>query len=162
MADQPNAKRVLAAQAWRQIFNFVISTVEVRDRVLERLKLTPGDSRVLMSLNDREGRTMRSLADEWGCDASTATWMVARLADRGLAERRAVPNDRRIRLIVLTPRGTRSKRDLLAKLYAPPAPMLRLGRRDLLTLRDATAKLPAGPLPPSPVSAPPRTASAPR
>lgn len=154
MADRRRSKRVLAAQAWRQIFDFVISTVELRDRVLERLRLTPGDSRVLMSLDSLEGRTMRSLADEWGCDASTATWMVARLASRGLAARRAVPNDRRIRLIVLTPAGLRSKRDLLAKLYAPPPPMLDLRRGDLLALRDATARLPTGSTRSSPVSAP--------
>jgi DNA-binding MarR family transcriptional regulator len=145
---------VLAAQAWRQIFNFVISTVEGRDQALERLRLTPGDSRVLMSLDGRKGRAMRSLADEWGCDAATATWMVARLADRGLAARRTAPNDGRVRLIVLTPRGARSKRDLLATLYAPPPPMLGLRRRELLALRDATARLPTGSAPPSPVSAP--------
>jgi DNA-binding MarR family transcriptional regulator len=160
MADPRREKRVLATQAWQQIFNFVVSTVEVRDRVLERLRLTPGDSRVLMSLHGREGRTMRSLADEWGCDASTATWMVARLVDRGLTARRAVPNDRRIRLIVLTPRGARSKRELLAKLYAPPPPLLGLRRGDLIALRDATAKLPTSPLPPSPLSAPAERLSA--
>lgn len=158
MADRRHAKRVLAAEAWRHIFNFVVSTVEVRDRVLERLGLTPGDSRVLMTLDSREGRTMRALAEEWGCDASTATWMVARLADRGLAERRAVPGDRRVRNIALTPSGAKTRRELVRTFYAPPPALLDLGRDDLLVLRDATAKLPASPVPPSPVSAPRRTA----
>jgi DNA-binding MarR family transcriptional regulator len=160
MAGQRHAKRVLAAEAWRQIFNFVISTVEVRDRVLERLRLTPGDSRVLMSLDGRDGRTMRSLAEEWGCDASTATWMVARLADRGLAERRTVPSDRRVRKIALTSSGANTRRELVRTFYAPPPALLDLGRDDLRALRDATAKLPTSPTPPSPVSAPRRTASA--
>jgi len=158
MADPRDAKKVLAADAWRQIFNFVVSTVEVRDRVLERLKLTPGDSRVLMSLDGREGRTMRSLAEEWDCDPSTATWMVARLADRGLAERRAVARDRRVRNIALTPRGTETRRELVRTFYAPPPALIDLGRNDLRALRDATAKLPTSPRPPSPMSAPRRTA----
>jgi DNA-binding MarR family transcriptional regulator len=158
MVDQRRKKRALAAEAWRQIFNFVVGTVEVRDRALQHLGLTPGDSRVLMSLDRREGRTMRSLADEWGCDASTATWMVARLADRGLAERRAVRTDRRLRLIVLTSRGAKSKRELLSRLYAPPARLVDLGREELRALRDAAAKLPTIRVPPSPVSAPRRRA----
>lgn len=158
MAERWPAKRVLAAEAWRQIFNFVVSTVEARDRVLERLRLTPGDSRVLMSLDGREGRTMRSLAEEWRCDASTATWMVARLADRGLAERRTVARDRRVRIIALTPSGAKTRRKLIRTFYAPPPALFDLGRDDLLALRDAAAKLPPSPMPPSPVSAPRRTA----
>ncbi|HYK98698.1 MAG TPA: MarR family transcriptional regulator [Candidatus Acidoferrales bacterium] len=147
-------KRTLAAQAWRHIFSFVVATVDSRDRVLERLDLTPGDSRVLLSLDVRDGRTMRSLADEWDCDASTATWMVARLADRGLVARRAVPGDRRLRLILLTPQGARTKRELLSKLFAPPPVLLEMGGDELRALVDATKELPTKAVRPSPVSAP--------
>jgi DNA-binding MarR family transcriptional regulator len=48
---------------------------------------------------------MRALAREWRCDASTATWIVDRLEGKGLAERRAHATDRRVKLVVLTPRG---------------------------------------------------------
>lgn len=158
MTGRRHDRKALAAEAWRQIFNFVVSTVPARDRILKRLDLTPGDSRVLMTLDTRASRTMRSLADEWGCDASTATWMVARLVDRDLAERRAVPDDRRVRLIALTPRGAKAKRELVRTFYAPPAPLLGLGREELRAIRDATSKLPTQALPPSPASAPRRTA----
>lgn len=152
MTHQRRGREAAAAAAWRHIFNFVVATVPARDRVLERLGLTPGDSRVLMALDAREGRTMRSLADEWRCDASTVTWMVARLVDRGLAGRHTVAEDRRVRLIVLTTRGARAKRELVRTLYAPPAPLLGLRGDELRALRDATANLPTLPLPPSPVS----------
>ena len=46
--------------------------------------------------------SMRVLADEWTCDASNATFIVDRLEERGLAERRSVPEDRRLKLVVLT------------------------------------------------------------
>ncbi len=44
----------------------------------------------------------RSLVDEWKCDASNATWIVDRLENFDLAERRNVPRDRRVELVILT------------------------------------------------------------
>ena len=56
---------------------------------------------------------MRALADEWECDASNATWMVDRLEKLGLAERRAVAEDRRIKQVILTAKGLRVRTELL-------------------------------------------------
>ena len=84
---------------------------------------------------------MRSLATEWGCDASTATWIVDRLETRGLAERRAHATDRRVRLVVLTPEGARIRERMLRGTYAPPPELLQLETTELLALRDATASL---------------------
>jgi DNA-binding MarR family transcriptional regulator len=85
---------------------------------------------------------MSELADEWLCDASNATWIVDRLEERGLAERRTVPTDRRVKLVVLTPKGSRTREEMFRKLYEPPPELLELDRGDLEALRDAVAKLP--------------------
>jgi DNA-binding MarR family transcriptional regulator len=63
---------------------------------------------------------MRSLADEWECDASNATWIVDRLERSGLAERRTVARDRRVKLVVLTPKGAETKRELMEEFHSPP------------------------------------------
>ena len=42
---------------------------------------------------------MRSLADEWECDPSYATWIVDRLEALGLAKRQVVLHDRRVKLV---------------------------------------------------------------
>jgi DNA-binding MarR family transcriptional regulator len=149
MAGRTSSKAALAAEAWRAIFDFIIATVGPRNRVLAELGLTPNDSRALSSLDAAAGRTMRSLADEWHCDASTATWIVDRLEAKGLAERRAHPSDRRVKLVVLTPVGTQTRAALVAGTYTPPAQLLDLDRAELLALRDATAKLPGLVSPPS-------------
>jgi DNA-binding MarR family transcriptional regulator len=134
---------VLAAHAWRSLFDFFMLTRPQRDRVLERLGLTPNDVRALATLVDApEGRTMRSLAEAWSCDASNATWMVDRLEQRGLAERRGKPGDRRVKLVSLTPAGAKVKAQLLAGMYDPPPELLQLPRAALLALRDAVARLP--------------------
>ena len=94
----------------RRLFRFFISTRAQRDRVLGQHDLTPNDMRALTSIDEEEGRTMRSLAEEWGCDASNATWIVDRLEERGLAARSTPASDRRIKRVRLTPLGKR-KRD---------------------------------------------------
>src|SRR4029453_18040920 len=48
-------------------------------------------------------------AEEWACDASNATWMVDRLEERGLAERRSSPTDRRGKLVGLLARGPKPR-----------------------------------------------------
>jgi DNA-binding MarR family transcriptional regulator len=138
------SKMAIAADVWRRIFGFIITTHVQRDAVLQRFGLTPGDSKALMFLEPDRGRTMRSLAEAWTCDASNATWMIDRLEKRGLVERRAVAGDRRVKEVVLTPLGVETKVALVKALYEPPPELLELPLADLKTLRDALEKLPAG------------------
>ena len=140
--DSPS-KVAVAADVWRRIFDFIIATHHQRDAVLQRFGFTPGDSKALMHLEPDEGRTMRSLAEHWTCDASNATWMIDRLEKRGLVERRAVAGDRRVKEVVLTPRGVEMKAALREALYQPPAELLELPLADLEALRGALERLPA-------------------
>jgi len=141
MTTRRPSKTALAEESWRRLFDFFISTRPQRDRVLERLDLTPNDSKALASLDER-GKTMRALAAEWGCDASNATWIVDRLEQRGLAERQVVPSDRRVKLVVLTTRGARTRSEVMKEFYRPPPALLQLEQSELQMLRDALAKLP--------------------
>ncbi|SRR5213593_1538547 len=135
-------KRDLAAEAWRPLARFFFETARHRSEAFRTHGLTPTDAKALHVLDQDEGKTMGSLATEWFCDASNATWMVDRLEERGLAERRPVPGDRRVKLVVLTPRGTQVKKLLMDSLFEPPPELLTLDRADLETLRDAVSKLP--------------------
>jgi DNA-binding MarR family transcriptional regulator len=141
-------KRALAAQAWRPLARFFFETVRHRQRILARHSLTPNDMRALAALDTEAGRTMRELADEWACDASNATWIVDRLEERGLAERRTVPGDRRVKSVVLTGLGARTRDQVLEAMFEPPPELLELDRADLVALRDALAKLPITDWPP--------------
>jgi DNA-binding MarR family transcriptional regulator len=141
MATRRTNKATLAADTWRDIFDFIVATSDHRIAVLARLGLTPNDSRALGSLDPETGRTMRALAREWMCDASTATWIVDRLEAKSLAERQSHPTDRRVKLVVLTPRGAQTKAEMIAGTYTPPPELLELDRAELVLLRDATAPL---------------------
>ena len=133
-------KTGLAAEVWRRLFDFIVSTSAQRSAVLGRYGLTPNDSRALYAL-DSNGRTMQSLASEWSCDPSNATFVVDRLEERRLAERRPLAGDRRVKLVALTPLGVKTKAALTRDLYRPPPELLELGHADLRVLLAAAAKL---------------------
>jgi DNA-binding MarR family transcriptional regulator len=142
--SRSSGKVALAAEVWQRLFDFIIDTRPQRDKALGRHDLTPNDSRALFTLDATTGRTMGALAEAWECDASNATWIVDRLEKRGLAERRAQPGDRRVKLVVLTTAGVKMKSTLREALYQPPRELLELDRADLEALSRATVKLRRG------------------
>src|SRR5919202_5374806 len=141
MASSSTGKAALARRVWSRMFDFLMVTAPQRARSLGRRGLTPNDSRALASLDLETGRTMRSLAEEWECDASNATWIVDRLERLHLAERRTVPHDRRVKLVVLTAKGAKVKAELLEEFHTPPAELLALDRADLEAIERALEKL---------------------
>jgi MarR family transcriptional regulator, organic hydroperoxide resistance regulator len=136
-------RAALAAEAWRAIMDFIGATARQRTQALAELGLTVNDSRALSALDAKHGRSMRSLADEWSCDASTATFIIDRLERKGLAERRSDPDDRRVRLVLLTARGIHTRDEMLRRMYAPPPELAELDHQALTALRDGVAQLPA-------------------
>jgi DNA-binding MarR family transcriptional regulator len=72
-----------------------------------------------------------------------ATWLVDRLEERGLAERRTPPNDRRVKTVVLTPLGIRTRERLRESFYDPPAALMDVDVSSLESLRHELRKLPA-------------------
>ena len=144
-ATSRGSKEELAGEAWRPLARFFFDTARHRQQFLGQQGLTPNDLRAMTVLAPSSGLTMRQLADEWACDASNATFIVDRLEERGLAERRSVPTDRRVKLVVLTARGRRTLERVLERFYEPPQELLQLSRDDLEAIRDAVTRLPAEP-----------------
>lgn len=141
MTESPKTRAALAERVWRLMFDFLTRSAPQRTKSLGRRGLTPNDSRALFGLDPVEGRTMRSLADAWECDPSNATWIVDRLEKLGLAERRTVPHDRRVKQVVLTAKGQRIRAELMKEFHRPPAELAALDREDLEAVHRVLAKL---------------------
>lgn len=135
MMRRASGKAAVARRAWELMFDFIMRTSAQRMKVLQSHGLTPNDSRALTGLDAVKGRTMRALAAEWNCDASNATWIVDRLERLRLAKRLTSPQDRRVKLVVLTRHGVAVKKQLLKAFHEPPAAMLALERDELDRLR---------------------------
>ena len=96
--------------------------------------LNPGAMTALLFVEPGQPCSMGTLAEAWKCDASNVTWLVDRLEEHGLAERRPHPTDRRVRTVALTRKGTKMRTQIQSKLYEAPASLRELSVTDLETL----------------------------
>lgn len=135
------SKRAVAQETWRLMSEFTMSTFTSRTGVLQEMGLTPGHLKALRILSDDEARPMGACAQAVGCDASTATWLVDRLEERGLVERRPSSTDRRVKGVVLTPLGAEVKAKLDAHFGEPPRELLDLDGEQLEALRETLSRL---------------------
>src|SRR4051812_31978342 len=77
--------------------------------IAERYGLTMMQSNTLTMLKEDEPLAMNMLSQVFMCDASNVTGIADRLETQGLIKRQDHPNDRRIKMIALTPKGIELK-----------------------------------------------------
>jgi DNA-binding MarR family transcriptional regulator len=130
----------LAAEAWGRLLKYYLAHVDRLGAIAVDMGLTPGHAKLLLHLD--HPKPMRALAGSVHCDASTITWLVDRLEQLGLAERRIQPTDRRIKYVTLTATGEKTRADLMARLFEPPDDLLVLAHSELEALIDALDSLP--------------------
>src|SRR2546428_13346794 len=124
--DEPRGKKAVVVDVWRLMLDCSMAQFGRASGILQRLGLTPGHMKLLMQLEQGSGRAMGSLAQSFQCDASTMTWLVDRLEERGLVERRMLPGDLRVKAGAGTQRGGGVKGELMARAFSPPAQLLTL------------------------------------
>jgi DNA-binding MarR family transcriptional regulator len=114
----PRALRPLAAElstCWREL-GTILASRRLHAYLHPELgtKLTPSKLRALELLAQHDGLRVGELADRVGVDDTTATRLVDRLEELGLAERHSAEGDRRAILVGLTADG----RELVAGVSA--------------------------------------------
>jgi len=131
----------LANDTWRRMTDLFLSRKSQVMEIAAAHGLNPGAMNALLFLEPGQPCSMGTLADAWKCDASNVTWLVDRLEEHGLAERRPHPTDRRVRTVALTRKGTRTRAQIKSKLYEAPASLRELSASDLETLGRILRKL---------------------
>lgn len=79
---------------------------------------------------------MRALADALRCRTSNVTALVDRLEASGYVVRRPAEKDRRVKLLVVTPKGKQARERLLARFYQAPPWLHALADADQRALYD--------------------------
>lgn len=131
----------LANETWRRMTELFLSRKQQVMEIAAAHQLNPGAMNALLFLEPGEPCSMGTLADAWKCDASNVTWLVDRLEEHGLAERRPHPTDRRVRTVALTRKGTKVRAAIESKLFEAPASLRKLSTHDLETLSRILRKL---------------------
>jgi DNA-binding MarR family transcriptional regulator len=121
---------------------FFVGTV--RNRLHEAsatIGVSPGLMKALFFLGPDTGVRMGDLAEHLSCDASYVTNLADVLEERGLAERRPHPTDRRVKTLVLSPAGVAAKQQLFELIYEPPPELDVLDAEEQRELRDLLRKV---------------------
>ena len=102
------------------------------------LDMSTPQLKALLLISEEKGIRMRELAHRLGGSFSNATVLVDRLVDRGLVERMAEPQDRRVVLVRATEDGQHLIEQLVTSWRTLSAPLLEtLTSEDLATVRKA-------------------------
>jgi MarR family transcriptional regulator, organic hydroperoxide resistance regulator len=102
--------------------------------IARELDLRPAAFGTLRMLG--QPRTMSEVANALQCDNSNVTGIVDSLEEKGLARRRSSEEDRRVKLIELTPEGSRVHARLAKAFATPPEWVDALSAADRRALRD--------------------------
>jgi DNA-binding MarR family transcriptional regulator len=106
---------------WPVLVEFALSLRGWWIAICDDLGLTPMQGHALRSLDPDRPSPMSVLADMLICDASNVTAIVDKLESRGLILRQGAENDRRIKMLAVTPQGRTLREQLCARAAEPPA-----------------------------------------
>jgi DNA-binding MarR family transcriptional regulator len=110
-------------------------------QVLERFGVSGSTAGLLWVLGTaEEPMTMRRLAERLSCDPSTVTLLAEHLEKEGLAERAEDQDDRRRRILRLTPRGTEAWAHVEEEILAT-SPLRALDGEEILRVSDVLGDL---------------------
>jgi DNA-binding MarR family transcriptional regulator len=143
MAPPPTGKDEQAVQVWAAIRELA-SHYPPPQALRDALNLGRGSGRVraLLQLTEQP-LSLSSLAEALGVDAPYATLIVDTLEQRGLAGRHPDPDDRRRKLVELTPAGQAAAERVMQITREPPPGFAALNEEDLDRLEDLISRITA-------------------
>ena len=131
-------------EAWPELVGLVTQQRWRWAEVTDQLGISQAVLRGLLAVDPDHPQTMGDLARELNCDRSYVTAIVDDLERAGLAERRAVAEDRRVKKIALTPAGGRALRLVRNSLMKPPAELAGLTAAQQRTLANLIRRATGG------------------
>src|SRR5213594_1720321 len=123
-----------ACRAWQLLVKFFFAQRRHLPSAKAQFDLSPIQCHVLHLIEPGRPLPMSRLADTLSCDASNVTGLVDRLESRGLVRRRSSPGDRRVKVLQLTPTGSRLRAQLLRRMAERSLPLSRLSLDEQRTL----------------------------
>jgi DNA-binding MarR family transcriptional regulator len=129
-----------AERAWALMYEFVAKNR--RGEIAKELGFRMGAGRGKVVFGLRRGpMTLSELAEHIGADAPYTTTIVDKLEAQGLVERTPHPDDRRRKLVRLTPAGEEAVAAADAAWRRPPRDLVALPDQDLEALAEILGRL---------------------
>jgi len=113
-------------EAWELLLKFFFSQRADLPALAAEFDLSPVQCHVLRLIEPGQPVPMGRIAETLACDASNVTGLVDRLESRGLVRRQPSDEDRRVKVLDLTPAGARLRAVVLDRMTKPPDSLSRL------------------------------------
>jgi DNA-binding MarR family transcriptional regulator len=123
-----------SCEAWELLLKFFFSQRAGLPGLAAEFELSPAQCHVLHLIEPGHPMAMGELADTLACDKSNVTGLVDRLESRGLVCRKPSSEDRRLKVLDLTPAGARLRAVVLERMGKPPETLARLSAEEQRTL----------------------------
>ena len=127
--------------AWQLLVRLFFTQRANLPTLAAELRLSPAQCHVLHQIEPGRPIPMGQLAETLACDASNVTGLVDRLESRGLVRRLPSAADRRVKVLDLTPTGSRLRTLLLDRMTSPPDTLRRLSAHEQRTLVRILSRL---------------------
>ena len=125
-----NVRNSNACEAWELLLKFFFSQRADLPALAGEFDLSPAQCHVLHLIEPGKPLPMGQLAETLSCHASNVTGLVDRLESRGLVRRQPSEEDRRLKVLALTPAGARLRAVVLERMGKPPETLSRLSEAE--------------------------------
>src|SRR5436305_493323 len=115
-----------ACEAWQLLVKFFFTRRADLPALAAQFELSPAQCHVLHLIEPERPVPMGRIAEALACDASNVTGLIDRLESRGLVRRHPSADDRRVKVLELTPAGARLRSTVLERMTQPPDTLHRL------------------------------------
>jgi DNA-binding MarR family transcriptional regulator len=113
-------------EAWQLLVKFFFTQRADLPMLASEFELSSAQCHVLHLIEPDQRLPMGRLAEALACDASNVTGLVDRLESRGLVRRQPSAEDRRVKVLELTPAGARLRSTVIDRLTKPAGSLNRL------------------------------------
>jgi DNA-binding MarR family transcriptional regulator len=128
--------RSRAEEMWALVIESLTGWEERASAAAAGVGLSPVSAWALVQLEPGVTISQKELAARMKCNPSTVVDPTDRLEEAGLVIRRPNPRDRRVNVLVVTPKGVKVRKKLIDRLLEPPAAFKRLPAADQARFRD--------------------------
>ena len=133
-----------AQQLWAAVIASFAGWEQRATEAAEAVGLSPVSAWALVQLDPEHPISQKELAARLKCNPSTVVDPTDRLEEAGLVNRQPRPSDRRVNVLVLTPKGKKIREHLVERLFEPPAAFRKLPARDQARFREVILEAVAG------------------
>jgi DNA-binding MarR family transcriptional regulator len=125
-----------AQELWALVIEGYASWEVRMNEVAAAAGLSPVSAWALVQLDPESAISQKDLAARLHCNPSTVVDPADRLEEAGLVIRRPKAADRRVNVLIVTPKGRKVRTTLIDRLLEPPEAFLRLAGKEAERFRD--------------------------